>query len=147
MSAFEVTSDKLPLAAIAPPLTDALLSKYGSMILALPDSAIRDAMAACMTCCKAWWQLPESDRQNESQRWSVTHKGEDKVITLVPLRKDHEKLLDEHIPWPHEIAGIQALFDGISNETERDLRDAAFHLLWHVIELNHGREPFTQDKL
>jgi hypothetical protein len=50
------------------------------------------------------------------------------------------------VPWRYEIEAMQRLFDGI-DPAEKELRDAAFHLLWFVTELERDREPVTNDKL
>jgi hypothetical protein len=41
------------------------------------------------------------------------------------------------------------LLDTLPSDTpsQKSLRDAAFHLLWHVVELDKDREPITADKL
>jgi hypothetical protein len=69
------------------------------------------------------------------------------VGVVVPLDDPIAKELYDAIPWEHEIAGIQSLFDSIDRVSQRDLRNAAFHLLWHVKELNLDREPITNDKI
>jgi hypothetical protein len=66
---------------------------------------------------------------------------------IVDLDEQIAKDLWDHIPWDEELDVIAAEFEKISNETHRDLRNAAFHLLWHAKELVRDREPITTDKL
>lgn len=93
---------------------------------------------------------------------------------MMMLASDEAERLDEHIPWDHEIAAVQKLFDGlpsgvvedgtkvvedrvgqtktvkanrVTNQKAYDLRNAAFHLLWYAKELGAGREPMTKDRL
>lgn len=131
---------KLVGGSFAPPLTDELMLGYRKRINALPDSPVRSALTTLAHCCGIWWELPEPTGTKTS-----THATGNGMV--VELQADHKELLDEHIPWKHELDAIQLLLDSISNETDRDLRNMAFHLLWHVKELDLGREPLTKDKL
>lgn len=126
--------------SFAPPLTDESMAAYKSLIDAQPPSAVKDAMATLHNCCGVWWNLPESNG-------TATQKHPVGVGLIVKLHDDHAKALEPNIPWDHELDAIQALFETIPNETQKPLRDAAFHLLWHVKELSLGREPLTNDKL
>jgi hypothetical protein len=65
---------------------------------------------------------------------------------IVPLHPAEVERIWDHVPWDHELDGIQRLFDAIP-ASQKDLRNAAFHLLWYAKELAHDREPITQDKL
>lgn len=123
----------------APPLSDELLNRYADAISALPACPVKDALASLMPCCKTWWDLPEPEGTLKRAHPSG-------VGTIVPLTDEHAKALDPHIPWGHELDSIQALFDLIPL-TDKAVRDMAFHLLWHVRELDLGREPLTADKL
>lgn len=124
--------------SFAPPLSDETIAKYEAMIAALPASPVKDGMATCLNCCKKWWDLPESNSKK------VPHMT---GVAMTPLDKPIMVALDEHIPWENEIQAIADAFETISNETNKPLRDAAFHLLWHVRELNLDREPITKDRV
>lgn len=139
---------QLPVACFAPPLTDELLADYHALIRDLPEGEIAAAMHACMTACLAWWQIPESQR-TDGPKITLRHQGVTKVITVTPLEDDQVKQLWDAVPWSYECNAIQALFDTLPNDTppQKQLRDAAFHLLWHAKELAHDREPLTADKL
>ena len=69
------------------------------------------------------------------------------VGIIIPLEESIATQLFDDIPWDHEIDAIQKLCDEIDNSTQKELRDMAFHLLWHVKELSIDREPMTSDKL
>lgn len=133
--------------SFAPPLSDDVLAAYQQRIDALPNSPVRDACTALMACCRKWWDLPEP--AGTPQRSHPSGRG-----VIVDLHPDHAADLDDHIPWGHELdalggekEGKPGLFDGIDPVKDRDLRNMAFHLLWHVRELNLGREPMTADKV
>ena len=125
----------------APPLSDKLLKDYKAAIDVLPATdPLKDALGKLHGCCTQWWALPES-----AGTLTKAHPSGRGVI--VPLEEKHQKALWDSIPWEHELDGIQKLCDGIDPVGHRDLRNLAFHLLWHVRELNLDREPLTADKL
>ncbi len=131
--------------SFAPPLSDELLPRYRAMIDALAAGPLKDALLTLHGCCAKWWELPES---NVASGMHATGRA-----MLVPLASEVRQELDAHVPWNHEIDAIHAVCDGIPVE-QRDLRNMAFHLLWHVKELalgddqgEWGREPITTDKL
>lgn len=125
--------------SFAPPLTDELLDRYGLWIDALGPGKVKEAMSALLACCRAWWELPASDLTG------TTHpvgKGQ-----IVPLSAPLQKALWDHIPWTDQLDLYAQWLDGIDPATQADLRNAAFHLLWHVKELDLDREPLTSDML
>jgi hypothetical protein len=122
--------------SFAPPLTDELLAKYQASISGMDQGPVRDACATLLAACVAWWNQPESSGSgtpHPSGRGSV-----------VPLDYITKAALWELIPWTHEIDGIRSLLDTLPAGPTRDM---AFHLLWHVVELDLDREPITADKL
>lgn len=127
--------------SFAPPLSDEKLADYKARIEALEPSAVKDGLTALLTCCERWWDLPEPEGTDRSPH-PVGGRA-----TIVTLQDDHAKALDEHIPWTHELDALSQLFDTIPADTDKPTRDMAFHLLWHVKELDLGREPLTSDKL
>lgn len=126
--------------SFAPPLTDELLAKYRHMIDSLDNlSQVYDCMNKLHKCCAAWWDLPESDTAGPQ-----THMTGARVQLLDgPVRA---KLFDL-IPWMEELDVMGTVLDKIDPSSHRDLRNAAFHLLWHAKELCLDREPITKDKL
>lgn len=141
------TKDKLPVACFAPPLTDALLARYKAVVEHSPMSAeVRDAMASCLRCVEAWWELPESGRRGDL--WKTVHRGKEVEFEVKPLEKEHVAALDAVTPWPRELDTLSTpKADGLFDSLEGEVRDVAFHLLWHAKEIALDREPVTQDKL
>lgn len=125
----------------APPLTDELLASYRKMIDGVPaKTQLREALESCFACCAKWWDLPESTNGKATPHAS----GRGVILDLdAPVAE----ALWDRIPWEEELETYGKLFDGINPASERDLRNAAFHLLWHVRELNLDREPITNDKV
>lgn len=124
----------------APPLSDEKLIEYRVLADALPASPVKDALLSLLACCEKWWELPEPAA---TKQWAhPSGKG-----TVVALQDDHAQALWDLIPWKHELDATQSLFDAIDPAADRDLRNAAFHLLWHVKELDLDREPLTADRL
>lgn len=122
--------------SFAAPLTKEMLQKYAALINLVPQGQLKEVLVSLLTCVSKWWGLPESTGTG------VLHpcgKG-----IAVPLDEDIAKTLDPLIPWPSEMVSNQELLETIPSG---DLRNAAFHLLWHVKELEIGREPVTLDKV
>ena len=145
MSRPEMKTDKLPVACFAPPLTDEQVAGYRTLVDSMPLSAERDAINECLKAVEVWWKLPESTLE-ASERFRIKHQGKETTFAVIPLEEKHVAELWDLIPYQYEIDAMQKLFDGIPTE-QKELRDVAFHLLWHVIELNNDREPLTQDRL
>lgn len=124
--------------SFAPPLSDEALVRYRELAEALEPSPHRDAMLACCKCCQHWWDLPESDVAGRA------HPLRGMIVDLTPELK---AALYDDIPWDHELDAYSKLFEEFHPVTQKELRDAAHHLLWHVRELNKDREPLTTDKL
>lgn len=140
----------LPVACFAPPLTDDLLRSYRLLADGLPDSQgdVRDAMRECLKAVETWWNLPESSGNHRHDGdLLITHKGQEALVPVVGLSEELKAKLWDSIPWDYEIDSMDKLFEGIDPVADKPLRDAAFHLLWHVKELNLNREPLTQDVL
>ena len=119
-------------ACLAPQLTDETLDKYKAMIETAP-LPIKESMTTLMKCVENWWNLPES---KDTPRNLVF----DGKAASQALDNDIKEKLWDDIPWEDELKMIQQRFDNISVENKA-LRDAAFHLLWYVLELNNDREP------
>lgn len=122
--------------SFAPPLSDEKITAYEALA-ASADAPVQDAMKTMLTCVKQWWDLPYSTEDGASPHPSG-------VGRIIPLDDPIAKALWDAIPWKHELDAIQGLFDAIHAE-QKDLRTAAFHLLWFVRELDLDREPITAD--
>lgn len=124
--------------SFAPPLSDSKLAAYREMAKDVHPQ-IADAMNALLACVEKWWELPDSTAAGSAH---PSGRG-----TIIPLDKSAILSLDEHIPWGDELDLYAQLFEGIDPVAQKELRDAAHHLLWHVRELESGREPLTSDLL
>jgi hypothetical protein len=135
----------------APPLTDESLARYEVLAESAPQS-IKDAMLALLKPIKIWWELPESSKEGTKH---ATGRG-----VMIPLEDDHIAAIDTEMPWRDELNAFGQRFDAIHPVEQKELRDAAFHLLWYANELYHdpnptnegarpefGREPITNDKI
>ena len=120
--------------SVAPALTDEKLASYKSLVESTdPATKVGDYLRIVQRCVARWWELPESD----SEERQLHRSGSGQVIPLTdPLKKE----LFDLIPWEEELTAIQNEFETLPNGV---LRDCAFHLLWHVRELNLDREPIT----
>lgn len=148
MTPVALESKPLPVACFAPPLTDDLIAAYEKVANSLPDARgdVRDAMRECLAAVTLWWELPESKGSAKDQSIELRHRGQETLVKVVSLTPDLVQRLWDAVPWGYELDAMQALFDRIP-AGERELRDAAFHLLWHARELCLDREPLTREKL
>lgn len=135
--------NQFPVACFAPDLTQDKLDDYEILGLHIKDPQIKDYYTRCLECVKQWWQLPESSLKAKTEI-DVLHQGVNKKVSIVPLEKSHQEQLFNSLPWLTDCEPIGKAFDTIP---QGELRDAAFHLLWYVIELTNDREPITQSKL
>ncbi len=132
---------KLPVACLAPPLTDVKLAKYAALGTQLVGE-IASEYARCLACVKAWWELPES--KLPAVKFTAVKGGHTPAeMHVVPLEAGHIASLDAVTPWLRELETLKTLFDVLTGE----VRDAAFALLWYAIEISLDREPVTQEKL
>ena len=70
-------------------------------------------------------------------------------VPETPLSQSLIETLWDVTPWMRELDLLSTpradgLFDGLPSG---ELRDMAFHLLWHVKEITLDREPMTRDKV
>lgn len=105
------------------------------------DGPVGDAMVALMGVCDEW--LKEQAKQPKRASGTPHPSGRGRVVSLG--LKEGEPLWNK-VPWDHELAAVQQLFDGIPAR-DKALRDAAFHLLWYAKELALDRVPMTLDQL
>lgn len=147
------------LMCFAPPLTDERLARYEELVQALPEvrRELRDALTTCLNCVKAWDALPVSTRP-AAARMELATIG--KICDVVPLEEAHVEALWDVTPYPRECGPLEQLFetlptgranpDGSGDVVDQaafELRNAAFHLLWHVKEIANDIEPRTADTL
>lgn len=126
--------------SFAPPMTDEAFAAGKLLVAALPaDSQEKDALDQLINLYEVWYNLPESQ---EPASPHASGRGQ-----IVPLSKDLQTALWDHIPWADVLQSWSALFDRFHPESQKVLRNFAFHLLWYANELNNDREPITLDKV
>lgn len=137
----------IPRACYAPPLTDDKITSYEDAIAALADGPVKDALDKLLKCVQAWWALPDSTR-TDGEVMEHIHQGRTIEVKEIPFTDDLVQALWDVTPYPYELAGLSTSHDdGLFDSLQGDLRDMAFHLLWHVNEIARDREPITLDKL
>ncbi len=135
------------IACIAPPLTDEILATYRTIIDSVPErTPLRDALEALYKCATAWWGVPVS-KMREKRLATGTDLTQGPDVRFQKLDTETMEALYDHIPWMEEILGYEALFEQVSDATDKELRDCAFHLVWHAKELTLDREPITLDRI
>lgn len=124
--------------SFAPPLTPEKLNSYTELANTAND-IVKEIMLKLIAMIKHFNLTPSSPL--------VGTEHATKLALIIPLEdKEIERIWDV-IPWEYEIDSYSAVCDSISNETHKDLRNAAFHLIWFARELCADREPITNDKL
>ena len=84
------------------------------------------------------------------------------AVKVVSLTKELQEELFDAIPWEYELLSMggqtvrtpdgedtyfPGIFDSIDRVSDKELFDAASHLLWYCKELCNDREPLTQAAL
>ena len=127
----------------------------------LDHSETKEAISALLACVSAWWELPASTRTDEFRvqvpdRDSAGQVKRNKKgapirhtrnIIEKPLEAEHVEVLDGVTPWMRELNTLSTpAGDGLLDQLPPgELRNAAFHLLWHCKEITLDREPLTND--
>lgn len=131
-------SEVIPVACLAPELTDEKLARYADLIAALPASRAKSVAEECLACVRAWWELPASHMRAE-RALRIVHKGKTHEIDITPLTRELADKLFDVTPWTEDTVAMGAALDSLTGE----VRDAAYHLLWFATELSLDREPMT----
>lgn len=164
---------KIPYACYVEPI-DNSIAEYESTVSALPNTEVKDVLQRLVKCVKAWLSLPVSVQRDNVTRLKIFHRGEERVIEIVGLDKEHIDTLWDVTPFPRECQPWKELFeslpdgkvslgsqpvvgaDGVTRIIEQfklvdeaafKLKKMAMHLLWFTQEISLDREPFTQDQL
>ena len=122
----------------APPLSAQRAEEYRGFAKDLPDQ-IREPFLRLVDMVVLFHKTPPSPLVGSPH---LSGRG-----IVVPLEDKEKSRMWDAIPWPEEMEMYSRLFDTISNEAQKPLRDAAFHLLWFARELDLDREPMTNDRL
>lgn len=125
--------------SFAPPLTFEKFGEYQALANEA-EPQVKDIMLKLIEMVGVFQQTGPSRRTERLPHPSG-------VGTIVPLEPAEIKRIDPVVPWMRECDMYGEVFDGIDNETQKPLRDAAFHLLWFAKELTLDREPITADQL
>src|SRR5262245_43177145 len=105
----------------APPPTRAPLAPYPTAANRPPPSPVKDGMLALLPAVDKWFALPEP---------TGPPTGAHPVVGAIQnLSADAVAALDDLIPWEHELVGIGDVFETIDPASQKELRDAAHHLL------------------
>lgn len=127
--------------SFAPPITDEVRLRYAELIDVATDPQVQDAGTKLAKMVykyqKAHKELPDSDGTPHPSGRGVE----------VALPQEIVQTIWDHVPFQYEIDGIAKVFDTVSAETDKPLRDACFHLLWFANELTRDRQPITTDKI
>lgn len=126
--------------SFAPPLPASKLAAYEALATALPLGPARDGMLSLVAMKKKF------DETGPSGRAPTIHPATRTPI-VTPLEEAEVRRIWDHVPWPAECDMLGKVFDALDPVTQRDVRNAAFHLLWFARELTLDREPITNDKL
>ncbi len=132
--------------SFAPPLSPEKLVEYRRLAEDAPPQ-IREAMGKLCDMMEALHahDLPPLRAQREQGNGTPHPSGA--PIVILPLSREIIDDLDPHVPWKEENEMYAALFEQIDPIEQRDLRNAAHHLLWFAIELFLDRHPLTADNL
>jgi hypothetical protein len=141
-------AEALPVACFAPSLTGDNLEKYADVISKTdPKTELGEALRKCLACVQAWYAIPESTRKT-SEKFSILHQGKEVSFGVTPLEQEQIDALWDSTPWMRELNAFSTpAANGVFDSLAGELRDAAFHLLWHAKEITLDREPLTVDKL
>jgi hypothetical protein len=131
----------------APPITPDLLVKYEGLAKSAPEP-IADAMRQLGAMVRKFLETPKSPLPAQVVPMMAVKDG--KTITACrchPLPDAEVERIWDDVPWEDELNTMGERFDTISPSANKDLRDAAFHLLWYGRELIRDREPMTLEFL
>lgn len=125
--------------SFAPPLDTDKLTRYRELADAAVSSQVREVLHKLCDMVEKFWETPSSSLSG------VAHPSGRGLV--VKLEDDEIKRIWDYVPYDKENKMYAELFDTIDAKTDKELRDAAFHLLWFAVELEKDREPLTNDML
>lgn len=134
-------------ACFAPPIDSAKLDEY-EKLASQATGPVADSIGQLIAMVRLFLETPKSTRPAETVHLRAVRDG--KTITsasCIPLEDAEVERIWDAVPWEHELDAMGQLFESISNETHKPLRDAAYHLLWYGRELTRDREPMTVEML
>jgi hypothetical protein len=125
--------------SFAPPLTDKQLDNYEDLANECDDPQVQDYMLNLVKMVRKF-------RETEPSKKKGT-KHPSGVGTITQLEDAEIERIWDVVPWMEETKVMSEVFDRISPDDDKELRNAAHHLLWFAVELSQDREPLTNDKL
>ena len=134
--------------SFAPPLTDETLESYRRLLFELPASPEKDGIAYVAPSSETWWELPEPQGTLR-----LEHPFGPIVVTL---QEDHKVILDELIPWEHELRSLGCFRQpGLFHRIEADavdynspkLQDWTRRVYEHVTALYFPSDPQTYARI
>ena len=125
--------------SFAPSIDDVGIATYGSLIASCEDLEAKDILQKLHT------MLTEFRKTPESSLTGAAHPAGRGV--MVPLEDAEIQRIWDVVPWQYEIEAYKPVLDRLDPVAQKDLRNAAFHLLWFAQELCLDREPLTKDRL
>lgn len=141
--------NKLLPACLAPKLDSDGLEVYRSRANSAGDGPVRDSMLELIAMIEKYWEVPVSDSTSETKPLPCPLDVCGKQVTELTMKRlsqDQVQRIWDKVPWENELNAMGDVFQGISAETDKTLRDSAFHLLWYGRELFLDREPITMDQ-
>ena len=134
--------------SFAPPLTDEKLEGYRRLLFELPPSPEKDGIAYVAPSPEKWWELPEAQG---------TERGRHPFgMEIIRLQEDHQAILDELIPWEHELKALggtrePGLFHRIeAGAVERNspkLQDWTLRVYEHLTARHFPEDPETYARI
>lgn len=124
--------------SFAPPITADKLASYKTLA-ASADTRTQDYMNQLITMLEKFNETPKS-----TLAASAHPSGRGQII---PLADEEIQRIWNEVPWKEELDVMGNWFDKLDASSQKDLRNAAFHLLWYGRELCLDREPITNDTL
>ena len=115
------TAQTSPVAVLAPPLSDELLTDYRQRIEALPArDQLRDKLLELLACCETWWALPESKRRGRLWRTYIPQTDgttREVDVEVKPLEQEHVDALWDVTPWMDDILAFESIVDRLPSGT------------------------------
>jgi len=124
--------------SFAPPLSNERLEAYKSLANSATPQ-VKDYMLQLAKMLEVFRETPDSTNPGAPHPSGR--------VVIVPLEDAEIKRIWDFVPWSQELDVMGAVFDKINATIQKELRNAAFHLLWFGRELCADREPITNDKL
>lgn len=125
--------------SFAPPLDAATVARYRDLAVDADDKATESYILQLCDMVDLFLETPASPLPGTPH---PSGRG-----TITPLEDGEMRRIYNAVPWSHECDMMGRVFSGLDPVARRDVRNAAFHLLWYARELTIDRQPITTDRL